>query len=546
MKTIVLGLDALDFRYLDRFEASLPNITALREQGIEAPLESTHPPWTGSAWPSMYTGTDPSYHGVYGFFTHNGYPDERSHVSRSDVSQPALWDYLSDDGARSIILNVPVTHPADSIDGVLVPGYLAAEDEPGHPPGIRDELSEAIGEEYTIYSRHEMSKDLDDKFAGYLDILDQRRRAAVALLEREEWEFAFVQLQKTDAVFHHYKENARFREIYEAADRVVGDIRDTVDDEVNIVLCSDHGIGPVDGYQIHINEILREHGFVETTAASGESMGGVDKKTLIGDDSTEKNGSEADLAAIDRALIAGRNFASRLGVEPVDIYTVAQRIGLKPALLKLAPASLKSTVAADTVDWRNSRAYCSRGSRMGIRINLADREPNGVISPAAYEDVRDDLIELLAALETPDGEPAFEFVCRREKLYDGPNLEAGPDIFFLPTEMNHTVSPSLYGRSFLPANKHDHKREGVFIGSGPRFSNDAKLSLLSLTDVAPITMGLLDRPVPSRMTGTVPDGLLTERPERRDYGTVPYGTGTETSSIDDGEVTDRLEDLGYL
>ncbi len=546
MKTIVLGLDALDFRYLDRFEASLPNITALRKQGIEAPLESTHPPWTGSAWPSMYTGTDPSHHGVYGFFTYDGYPDKRSHVSRSDVSQPALWDYLSDDGARSIVLNVPVTHPADSIDGVLVPGYLATEDEPGHPPGIRDELSEVISEEYTIYSRHETSKDLDDKFAGYLDILDQRRRAAVALLEREEWEFAFVQLQKTDAVFHHYEDDARFREIYEAADRVVGDIRDTVDDEVNIVLCSDHGIGPVDGYQIHINEILREHGFVETTEASGESMGGMDKATLIGNGSTEKNGSEADPAALDRVLLASRRLASRLGVEPVDVYTMAERVGLESALVKLAPTSLKSTVAANTVDWRNSTAYCSRGSRMGIRINLADREPEGVVSPAAYEDVRDDLIELLAALETPDGEPAFEFVCRREELYNGPYLEAAPDICFLPTEMNHTVSPSLYGRPFLPAKKHDHKRQGVFIGSGPGFSNDAELPLLSLTDVAPITMGLLDRPVPSRMTGTVPDGLLTERPERRDYGTVPYSTGTETSSIDDGEVTDRLEDLGYL
>ncbi len=542
MKTVVLGFDALDFHYLDRFENHLPNIRRVRESGVEAPLRSTHPPWTGSAWPSMYTGTDPSYHGVYGFFEYDGYPDRRTHVSRLDVHQPAIWDYLSNEGPRSIVVNVPVTHPAEPIEGILIPGYLAPEDEPGHPDGIRDELSDAIGEEYTIYSSDETNSNLEAKFRGYLELIDKRRRGAVALLERHEWELAVFQVQKTDAVFHHYEDERRFLEVYRAADRFVGDVLDVVDD-ANVVLCSDHGIGPVTGYQINVNELLREHGFVEPTTDGGESTGGIDKRKLV---DVESDVGEQEPGRLERTIGLGRKLAFRLGITPADVYSGAQRVGLGDTLVELTPDALRATAVNERVDWRTSRAYCEKGSRMGVRVNLSGREPNGVVPQTAYEDVRDELVSLLSSLETPDGESAFEFVCRREKLYDGPFIEDAPDVCFLPSGMDHTVSHALFGRQFIPVEKHDHKPEGVFIGAGPGFSPANSIDRLSLTDVAPITMGLLGRPVPERMTGSVPPGVLTLRPDRRSYHGVQYGTGETELTPDDGEVTERLEDLGYL
>ncbi len=555
MKTIVFGFDALDFRYLDLFDGSVPNISRLRDQGTEASLRSTHPPWTGSAWPSMYTGADPSHHGVYGFFTYDGYPDEGTHVSRSNVQQPALWNYLSKEGDRSIVMNVPVTHPAESLEGVLIPGYLATEDAVGYPEGVRDDVSDAIGEEYTIYSSAEMSTDLDAKFDGYLELIDQRRRAAVALLERHEWDLAILQVQKTDAVFHHFDEEHRFQAVYEAADRVVGDVLESLDEPVNVILCSDHGIGPVSGYQIHINDILRSNGFVETINDGGRSTPSVDKGALAETDRAgatdeDGDGGEGDAApsGLEKPLLFGRRLASRLGVEPVDVYAAAERVGLGSTLVDLAPDTLKATAVQESVDWRRSKAYCAKGSRMGIRVNLAGREPNGVVPSSDYEAVRDELISLLSSLETPDGEPAFEFVCRREALYDGPYLERAPDVCFLPTDMNHTVSHALYGREFLPVEKHDHKPNGVFVGAGPGFSGDQSISQsqLSLTDIAPITMGLLGHSVPERMTGTVPDGLLAEQHDRADYGTVSYDTDRSEPRVNDEKVTERLEDLGYL
>ncbi|SFB92993.1 Type I phosphodiesterase / nucleotide pyrophosphatase [Halobiforma haloterrestris] len=565
MKTVVIGLDALDFRYVDRFADATPNLQRLRERGLEARLESTHPPWTGSAWPSMYTGTDPSHHGVYGFFAYDGYPDEAQLVSRTDVRKPALWEYLSHsrDGGRSVVMNVPVTHPAEPIEGALVPGYLAVEDEPGHPEGIRDELSAAIGEEYTIYSRAEVSDDKDAKFEGYLDLIERRRRAAVELVEREEWELAVLQVQKTDAVFHNFERDEAFRRIYAAADRLVGDVLEAVDDDaVNVVVCSDHGIGPVTGYNVHVNEVLRDHGFVETTDETDRPTIGTEKASLVEgngsggpgpsqgpgpvDDGAEpaRNGDNGSSPLLEGTVRAGQRLASRVGVEPADVYAAAERVGLESTLLRLAPDAVKSA-ATESVDWRNSRAYCADGTRMGVRINVAGREPDGVVPQSAYESTREEIIEILSALETPNGEPVFEYVCRREDLYDGPYVDRAPDVCFLPTDMNHLVSSTLYGRQFVSVDTYNHKRDGVFIGAGPAFSASGP-DRFSLTDVAPIAMALLDRPVPERMTGSVPPGVLSADVRRSDYGDIPYGRATVEPTADDGEVTERLEDLGYL
>ena len=546
MKTVVLGFDALDERYLDRFADSLPAITELRERGISCSLESTHPPWTGSAWPSMYTGTDPSHHGVFGFFRYDTYPDEGELVSRLDVRRPALWDYLSSERVPSVVMNVPVTHPADPITGVLIPGYLAVEEEQGHPEEIRDELSNEIGEAYTIYSSGEISDDLEEKFDGYLSLIDQRRRAGLALLENYEWELAVLQVQKTDAVFHNFDDDQHFREVYEAADRFVADVLETVDDETNVVLCSDHGIGPVTGYQIHVNEILRENGFVETTDRSARPSLSTEKASLVGDEIEDRSvGSDTDSGTFGASLIATGRLVRKLGLGPSAVYTVAERIGIERALLRHTPEFLREA-AVERVDWRESRAYCADGSRMGIRINLAGREADGIVPPSEYERVRDELIEVLSEIETPNGEPAFEFVCRREDIYDGPYAENGPDVLFLPTEMNHTISTTLYGRRFVPIDDHDHKRDGTFVGYGPGFADDFEGDRLSLTDVAPITMALLGRPVPTVMTGTVPNGMLLEETTRADYGGVVYGTATADPTFDDEHVTEKLEDLGYL
>lgn len=50
----------------------LPAVERLLADGTWGSLESQIPPWTASAWPSLYAGKNPGTHGVYGFLSFNG------------------------------------------------------------------------------------------------------------------------------------------------------------------------------------------------------------------------------------------------------------------------------------------------------------------------------------------------------------------------------------------------------------------------------------------------------------------------------------------
>ncbi|WP_265107829.1 alkaline phosphatase family protein [Halosolutus halophilus] len=533
-KTVIVGFDGMDWRYVDRFSDRLDNLSELRERGVGADLTSTYPPWTGSAWPSMYTGVTPDYHGVFDFFDYrDSYPDSAAAVTRSDVKAPALWDYLSDRELSSIVLNLPVTHPTGPMDGVLVPGYLAPADEPGYPDGIRDEIEDALGEPYRIYSECETASDTEKKVDGYVNLIEHRGAAAEYLLESADWELAIVQFQKTDAVFHNSTRTTDFERVYAAADRALGRILNLFGDETNVIVCSDHGMGPVDGYQIHINQILEDWGYLDSCS---ELNGAGGFKPVVEDESVANSGAGA---VFDR-LIA---ISSKAGLSPSDVHGLADRVGLAEPLVRVAPDWVTHGVARG-VDWEASAAYCRSQSEQGIRLNVRGRDPSGVIDPDGYETVRSDLIDRLSSLQTPDGEPAFEFVKRREKVYDGPHTAGACDIFFRTNEMNHVIWPKIHGVQFHPITSFDHKRNGVFVAAGPDVDAAADVDRLSLTDIAPLAMTLLEQPVPERMTGSVPTELVTRSSSRTAYDTTVVDSSTYEQDQDD--VRERLSDLGYL
>ena len=96
------------------------------------------------------------------------------------------------------------------------------------------------------------------------------------------------------------------------------------------------------------------------------------------------------------------------------------------------------TVPADapqhplSIDPTKSRAYCLIPGR--IFINLAGREPQGIVPLEAYQEVRDALISDLMALRAPDtGDPVIRTVVPREHMY-WPAGRSGP-VDWSPTQV---------------------------------------------------------------------------------------------------------------
>ncbi len=152
-RVIILGLDGMDPRLAERFmgEGKLPHFCRLREEGTFAPLTTSYPSISPSAWSSFMTGVDPSRHSIFDFFTRDPctympvlssaeigrasrflplgkyrLPLGKPKVRLLRKSQP-FWKILGERGVFSSILRVPITFPPEKFRGVLLSGMCTPD-----------------------------------------------------------------------------------------------------------------------------------------------------------------------------------------------------------------------------------------------------------------------------------------------------------------------------------------------------------------------------------------------------------------------------------
>ncbi|WP_135822791.1 alkaline phosphatase family protein [Halostella litorea] len=542
LSTALVGIDAACHGVLDPLveAGAVPNIADLLANGASGPLESGIPPWTPSAWPSLYTGTNPGKHGVFDFLSFEGY--DWDVVNATDVDERPLWGHLDRHGRSSVVVNVPVTHPPEEFDGALVPGYVAPEDPDCHPAGLLDDLRDALGG-YRVYPDDVPGDEAQRR--EYARVARSRGEAFRYLVDRFDPDFGFVEFQVTDTVFHDRPgDQAAVRAVYEAVDEQIGKIREECDPDT-VVLASDHGMGRYRGREFRVNEFLRDSGDV-TAVRGGDGMptwatvrDGQLKQGASEPGDGASGGADADATAGGVAATAMAGLA-RVGLTSQRIGRALEAVGLADAVAERVPSSVVSAGTAQ-VDFPASRAYVRSRIECGVRINLQGREPAGVVPPDEYEAVRDDLIERLSAVRTPEGDPVFEDVARREAYFEGPHVDRAVDVVTVPTAFDHFLSARLAGSQFGdPTEPWNHKRDGVVAVAGDGVDEAAALGDAHLYDVAPTVLATMGVPAAERMDGTV---LPAVDPvgERRypDYDRHSAATA-------DGDVEDRLANLGYI
>ncbi len=536
MDTLLIGIDAACQPVVDQLSEtdSIPNLESLIDRGVSGALESQIPPWTPSAWPSLYTGVNPGKHGVYNFVDFEGYDWEV--VTANHVREHALWTLLDDHDRSSVIVNVPVTHPPDEIDGAIIPGFIGPENPRTHPEGVLANVREAIGEYrvYPNYSRGDEEYTDTEKMDEYCTLARMRGEAFRYLAGEYEPGFGFVQFQKTDTVFHEFDgDPEKVRRIYEATDEQIGKILDECDPK-RVFVASDHGIGPYENYEFRVNEYLRRGGYVETTTGRKRmpSWNPIRDQLREGRDETtwEPNAVER-LAAT----------AAKMGVTPSRAVGLLDRVGLGSLARRYAPSGISRT-GAQQVDFPASRAYMRARTELGIRINLRGRDPEGIVSESEYESVREELIDQLKTVETPDGDPVFGEVVPREEYFWGPYVENAVDVLTIPNEFEQFLSAQLREGLFGPPTEpYNHKLDGLFVAAGAGIDSSASLSDAHLFDVAPTILSALGVPYSDRMDGRV-------LPVVEDVGSTSYPAYADSTAAEteDAGVEKRLSDLGYL
>ena len=535
-RVLIVGLDGATFDVLGPMMRAgrMPRLQRFIEGGASGVLRSTTPPITPAAWTTCMTGKGPGLHGIIDFERY----DVRTNALRFNSTQclssvRTIWQILGDKGFAVGSVNVPMTYPPTPVNGFMISGFETPSINTNfaYPPQLKQEILERFPD-YSFKTRwRRKTFGGDDLFARNLDYIKRSFHQGAELTrfcgDRYGWDVLMVVLKLVDNLQHktwrYLDERTRGRDPHRAEltaacfnelDAAVGSLLDYADEHnAHVVMVSDHGHGSLEG-KIQPNLMLRRWGYL---ALKGR----------------------------------GTRIGTRLQHQ-LDRWT-KRRKG------KFAAGSF--SLARDlAVDFSRTRAAVMHAGMNGfLYINLKGRQETGIVDPADYEPLRDELRDRLLAetCRTPDGRSIklFPEVHKPEELYgcEREGREWLPDLLLVPAEALAVVRKirGLSPVSWLPHRQMEgtHRVNGIFAAGGPGVAA-GKTTDSDIVNVTPTVLAMMGLNVPDDMEGRVMTDIF-ETPievgiESAAEMTAPTSDDAVYSAKDEDDLTQRLRDLGYL
>lgn len=569
-RVLVIGLDGATFDLIRPWveEGRLPNLATLIHEGATANLQSTIPPITGPAWMSFATGRRPNNHKVFEFY----YRDDNSYdIHPIDSTTPkgsSLWRILSTYGKRSIVINVPITYPAEEINGYIIAGLGAPTTQAPrftHPVDLFEQKELSKGD-YVITPPHISRYDGQPGklFQDLKDMIKIRTDFALHLIQEEPWDFFMVHFYATDYAQHafwHYMDdtspvhvsNSKFSSailnIFIKVDEAIGNILNTVENDTSVVVLSDHGFGPTHSY-VNINNWLENISMLVTRRLSLLGMtAGICARTVKKWPGLGKI-TVVPFKYFTKFCYAALPFSARSRLDKVAFQFLSKSTRLAGA------AGITTLHHTELIDWDNTKAY-TIGTTGSIYINLKGREPRGIVNPGdEYEQVRDYIMKKFYQLRDNKGNKLVDKVYRKEDLYDGEFIEKAPDLIPVTESRICYFDPRLSAEGITAMPKDyrtgNHRLDGILIVKSPSVRSVAKLHKAHIWDVAPTILYLFGLPVPTTMDGKVltelfHDSFLKENPIKFSKEAEAVRSAMDTMSTEEERrVVEQLRGLGYF
>jgi len=280
------GIDGVPYSLVADHPDEFENLAAIADEGSGGAIDSIVPPESSACWPSLTTGVNPGQTGVYGFQDRETGSYDTYVPMGQDVQATRLWDRVQSAGRQATVMNVPVSFPPQENVQRMVSGFLSpGVDRAATPEGFRSYLD---GIDYRIDVNAKLGHD-DDKSAFIEDAhetLDARYEAFRHYVEQDDWDLFFGVFMTTDRVNHflfkHYEQDGEYKEefleFYRTVDRYLGELRSLLDDDVTMVVASDHGFTSLE-YEVHLNEWLREEGWLDYDSDDHDELGDISDDT---------------------------------------------------------------------------------------------------------------------------------------------------------------------------------------------------------------------------------------------------------------------------
>jgi predicted AlkP superfamily phosphohydrolase/phosphomutase len=544
-RVFVVGVDAATLTLIELWveEGMLPSFATLMERGTYGPLASVPNMNSAPAWSTFATGQNPGKHGIF-YFTRQRREDYQIDVVNATYREGhAFWRILSDAGKRVGIVNVPISYPAEELNGFMISGldtpYVGCEGFT-YPPGLYKELLEQVGAveiEPGMPSFVKAGK-ITEGIEKTHKTLEQRANAVEWLMATKPWDLFVVVFTAIDSVQHFFwkhmtsqaddPEILKYRDVikqtYVKMDQVIGRLLSHLDDATIVFLVSDHGAGPSFAGTKLLPEWLIEKGF-STRREPGSS--GKSRQLYT-------RAFKALYRLIDTSL------------------TRNQKLMLAHLFPRLRRRAQSEALFSD-IDWDRTLVYLAE-SRNEIRLNVKGREGSGIIDPGEeYERIRDSVMKALLDWREPDsGQPFVKQVFRREEVYSGKHLEDAPDILIHWDTPNVDIVRSGVDPLSYNYVTGDHQPFGTLAVCGNGVKKGAKIEEATLADIAPTILCLFDVPIPIDMDGRVLLGLFESafakelHPEYWDAASNSFTPIREYDSEESELVEERLRGLGYI
>ena len=204
-RVLVLGLDGATWDLILPWveEGELPTFKHLLNTSPWGRMESVPNMNSATAWTSFMTGKGPGKHGVYWFTERTpGSYEPRLANRRRYGGGPTFWNLLSAADKRVGVMNIPMTYPAEEVNGFFIsgPGGVITGDYV-YPASLRQTIDEKFPDykmalrELPDYARRGQYKLAIQRM---LDVIDARTRLLKYLLTNEPWDMVSVVNPATD------------------------------------------------------------------------------------------------------------------------------------------------------------------------------------------------------------------------------------------------------------------------------------------------------------------------------------------------------------
>ena len=449
-RLLIIGLDCAPPSLIFDRADKLPNLNRLMTDGVFGPLRSCDPPITIPAWMVMATGRDPGELGLYGFRHRKSYEYNKMWIANSTaVKAKTVWDYLGEQGKKSILVGVPPSYPPRPVRGELISCFITPSSEKSYtyPEELKAEIEEHFGP--FLFDVVFRTEDRSEVLKEIYQMTEYHFRVVDYLLDRQDWSlFWLVEIgvdrmhhafwKFMDKNHHLYQPGNSFEsaiyDYYQFLDEKIGQLLKKIDQNTAVLVVSDHGAKGMKG-AFCVNDWLIEQGdlVISEPPARGQS---------------------------------------------VD--------------------NLK-------IDWKRTRAWGWGGYYARIFLNVEGREPQGIIKPEDYETVRDELASRLKAIRGPRGEEWQTVVIKPQEHYPVVNGDY-PDLMVYFDDLYWRSAGTLgYGSLYLEENDTGpddavHDYNGIYILYDPASPGGRKKGA-SIIDIAPTVLKLLGGPAVPDLQG---------------------------------------------